>query len=264
MGKVNTDEMTCGASTETSCFGPSKNPYDYKRVPGGSSGGSAAMIAANLAVFSTGTDTGGSMRLPASFCNAVGVKPTYGRVSRSGVLSMASSLDTIGPITKTCEDGALVLNVMAGQCDRDATTIETKEDFTASLTMNLKGVKIGVPKEYFELGVDPQVDEITRKALDFYESQGAELKEISLPLTKYGVAVYYVVSPSEVATNMQRYDAIKFGKAPEDATDLEDFYMKVKSRGFGPEMKRRIMVGNFVLSAESYEAYYMQAQKVFH
>lgn len=262
LGKINTDEMTCGASTETSCFGVTKNPYDYERVSGGSSGGSASMISENLGVFSTGTDTGGSIRLPASFCNAFGVKCTYGRVSRSGVLSMASSLDTVAPLTKTALDGAIVLNVMAGKCDKDATTIETTEDFTSELGMDLKGLKIGVPKEYFELGTDAEVSGLVRKALDFYKSQGAELIDLSLPMTKYGVAVYYIVSPSEVTTNMQRYDGIKFGQIASDAENLDDFYKKVKSRGFGPEMKRRIMVGNYVLSAESYEAYYIKAQKV--
>jgi len=262
LGKVNTDEMTCGASSETSMFGPSLCPYNTDHVAGGSSGGSASMISENLGVFATGTDTGGSIRLPASFCNAFGCKVSYGRVSRSGVLSMASSLDTVGHLTKTAKDAAIVLNVTAGKCDLDSTTIDTNEDFTAKIGMSLKGLKIGVPKEYFPEGIDSDVSDKIKAALDFYKSQGAELVDISLPLTKYGVAVYYIVSPSEVAANMERYDNIRFGEAPEDATNLEDFYVKAKSKGFGPEMKRRIMVGNYVLAAESYEAYYMKAQKV--
>jgi aspartyl-tRNA(Asn)/glutamyl-tRNA(Gln) amidotransferase subunit A len=246
-------------------YGPdSKNPYDRESVAGGSSGGSAALIPLNLGVFATGTDTGGSIRQPASFCNAVGLKPTYGRIPRSGVISMASSLDTIGHMTKTVMDSAIVLQAMAGSDKSDSTTPNVPVDNYASyVNKGVKGLKIGLPKEYFTGSVDPEVTEQIMKSVDVLKAAGAEIVEISLPYTKYGVAVYYIVSPSEVAANMERYDGIRFGNFQTDGVnDLYSYYTKTRGRGFGPEMLRRIMVGTYCLSSESYEAYYLKAQKV--
>lgn len=263
VGKTNTDEFTCGASSETSCFGVTKNPYDLSRVAGGSSGGAAASVAADMCVYGLGTDTGGSIRQPAAFCGCVGLKVTYGRVPRSGVISMASSWDTIGPLTKTVWDAAAVLNVIAGASDLDSTTPNVEViDYTKHLDGNVKGMKLGVPKEYFE-GIDDDVAEKVRAAIKVLEGLGAEVKEISLPYTKYAVAVYYVATPAEVSANMARYDAIRCGRPAEaEADDLVDFFFKTRGEGFGDEMKRRIMVGTYALSAGYYDAYYVKAQKV--
>lgn len=264
LGKVNTDEFTCGASTETSCFGPTLNPYDNTKVSGGSSGGSAAVIPANLAVFSMGTDTGGSIRQPASFCNAVGLKVTYGRVPRSGVISMASSLDTIGHFTKTVEDAALVLEVTAGAHENDSTSVDVEVGkYTESMDGNVEGLRIGLPKEYFGEGVDPEVAQKVKEAVAVLESKGAIVKEISLPMTKYGVAVYYMIAPAEISANMARYDGIRVGRGLDpEANSVADQFNRSRGEGFGDEMKRRIMIGTFALSAGSYEDYYLQAQKV--
>lgn len=264
LGKVNTDEFTCGASTETSCFGPTLNPYDTSKVSGGSSGGSAAVIPANLAVFSMGTDTGGSIRQPASFCNAVGLKVTYGRVPRSGVISMASSLDTIGHFTKTVEDAALVLEVTAGVHEHDATSVDVEVGkYTDAMNGDIEGLRIGLPKEYFGEGIDPEVAAKVKEAVAVLESKGAIVKEISLPMTKYGVAVYYMIAPAEISANMARYDGIRVGRGLDpEASSVADQFVRSRGEGFGDEMKRRIMIGTFALSAGSYEDYYLKAQKV--
>lgn len=264
LGMLNTDEFTCGASSETSCYGATKNPYDDSCVAGGSSGGSAACIPLDLGVFATGTDTGGSIRQPASFCNAVGIKPTYGRIPRTGVISMASSLDTVGHMTKTVMDAAIVLQAMAGHSKYDSTTPNVPVDnYIDSVNKGVKGLKVGLPKEYFGDSVDPEVSAQVMKSVEVLKKNGAEIVEISLPYTKYGVAVYYIVSPSEVSANMERYDGIRYGQfATDGVTDLESYYTKTRGAGFGNEMLRRIMVGTFCLSSESYEAYYIKAQKV--
>lgn len=264
LGKTNTDEFTCGASSETSCYGPTLNPYNKDYVAGGSSGGSAAAIPLDLGVFTMGTDTGGSIRQPASLCNAVGMKVTYGRVPRAGVISMASSLDSIGHFAKTVEDAAMILEVTAGQHRADSTTPQVEvPKYSDYLEKGVKGLKIGIPKEYFGDGVDPEVSELVRQAIKVLESQGAITKEISLPYTKYGVAVYYIISPSEVSANMARYDGIRYGlKLDEQPKDLLAQYLDTRSAGFGDEMKRRIMVGTYALSAGYYDAYYLKAQKV--
>lgn len=248
LGKLNCDAWAHGSSGENSDFGPTKNPYDIQRVAGGSSSGSAAAVAADMSLMTTGTDTGGSIRLPASFCNVVGLKPTYGRVSRYGIIAMASSLDSIGHLTKTVEDNALVLNVTAGSDSHDATTppIAVKE-YTKDLKKGIKGLKIGVPKEYFIEGLDPRVKELTEKALKTLKEQGAELVDVSLPHTKYATAVYYIIMPSEVSSNLARYDGIRYGN---------------DRSAFGDEAKRRIMLGTHALSAGYYDAYYKKAMQV--
>lgn len=264
LGKVNTDEFTCGASTETSCFGVTVNPYDHSRVSGGSSGGSAAVIPSNLAVFSMGTDTGGSIRQPASFCNSVGLKVTYGRVPRSGVISMASSLDTIGHFTKTVEDAAIVLEVTAGLDKMDSTTVDVPVGkYTEAIDGDVTGLKIGLPKEYFGEGVDPEVSAKVMEAVEVLKAKGATVKEISLPMTEYAVAVYYLIAPAEISANMARYDGIRVGRGLDpEAESVVDQFMRSRGQGFGEEMKRRIMVGSFALSAGSYEDYYLKALKV--
>lgn len=263
-GKVNMDEFACGTSTEHSVFGVTRNPWDVSRVAGGSSGGSAAAVAADLAFYALGTDTGGSIRQPSSLCNTVGLKVTYGRVSRSGVTALASSFDTIGPITKTVEDAASVLQVIAGHDDRDATTPKVAvPDYSKSLAKSVKGLKIGVPKEYFGEGIEPEVEKIVRAALKEYEKMGAIIKEVSLPYTKYAVAVYYVAMPAELSANLARFDGIRFGSKPsKDPKSLLDYYYQARSEGFGDEIKRRIMIGTYVLSAGYYDAYYKKAQQV--
>ncbi len=263
-GKMNLDEFACGSSTEHSVFGVTKNPWDHERVAGGSSGGSAAGVAADMAYYSLGTDTGGSIRLPASFCNVVGLKVTYGRVSRSGVTSMASSWDTIGPFTKTVEDAAMVMNVIAGADPKDSTTPQVAvPDYTKNLGESLAGLKIGVPKEYFGEGIDEEVKMLVHEALREYEKLGAKVVEVSLPYTKYAVAVYYVAMPAELSANLARFDGIRFGHKPKESTEsIVDYYYKVRSEGFSDEIKRRIMIGTYVLSAGYYDAYYLKAQKV--
>lgn len=263
-GKLNMDEFACGASTEHSCFGPTANPWDRERVAGGSSGGSAAAVAADMAFYALGTDTGGSIRQPASLCGCVGLKVTYGRVSRSGVTAMASSWDTVGPLTKTVRDAAMVLNVIAGPDKRDSTTPNVEvPDYTKNLEEPVKGLKIGVPKEYFGEGIEPEVAKAVRTAIKEYEKMGATVKEVSLPYTKYALAVYYIAMPAELSANLARFDGIRFGSGPKGKTEnLADYYFATRSEGFGDEIKRRIMIGTYVLSAGYYDAYYRKAQKV--
>lgn len=263
-GKLNMDEFACGSSTEHSCFGVTKNPWNTELVAGGSSGGSAAAVAADMSFYSLGTDTGGSIRQPASLCGVVGLKVTYGRVSRSGVTAMASSWDTVGPMAKTVEDAATVLQVIAGRDERDSTTPPVKvPDYRKNLGASIKGLKIGMPKEYFGEGINPDVEKTIRTAIKEYEKLGAEVREVSLPYTKYALAVYYVAMPAELSANLARFDGIRFGSGPkEPANDLIDYYYKVRDQGFGDEIKRRIMVGTYVLSSGYYDAYYKKAQKV--
>ena len=263
LGKMNMDDSACGTTNESSYFGPVQNPWNAEYVPGGSSGGSAAAVAAGQMPFALGTDTGGSIRLPSSLCGVVGLKVTYGRVSRYGVIAMASSWDTIGPITRTVEDAAIVLQSMAGHDRFDATTPDiVVPDYSANLGKDLAGLKIGIPKEYFGEGVDEEIRDIVMEAVKEYEKMGAVIKEVSLPMTKYGVAVYYVTMPAEFSTNMSRYDGVRFGHKPEAETDnLLDYYKHSRGEGFGDEIKRRIMIGTFSLSAGYADAYYKQAQR---
>lgn len=262
IGKANTDEFTMGASTETSCYGVTKNPWDTTRVAGGSSGGSAAAVAADEAIFALGTDTGGSIRQPAGFCGITGIRPTYGRTSRYGVMSMASSLDTIGPMCKNIEDLAIVLEAISGKDIMDGTTSDKPVEPYSKLTNNIKGLKIGLPKEYFIEGIRPDCEKAIRDAATQYKSMGAELIDISLPHTKYAVATYYVLCPSEVSSNMARYDGVRFGHGITKPADLVDYYQRARSEGFGTEVKRRIMIGTYTLSAGYFDAYYLKAQKV--
>ncbi len=264
MGKTNLDEFACGASTEHSCFGVTKNPYDFERVAGGSSGGSAASVAADMVVYSLGTDTGGSIRQPASFCGVYGLKPTYGRVSRSGVTSMASSWDTVGPFARCVEDLATVFQAIAGRDRRDLTTPDVEvPNYAEFLQKDVKGMKVGVPKEYFGEGIDPEVVDAVKAAVNDLENQGAEVVEVSLPSTKYAVAVYYITMPAELSANLERFDGIRYAKkAPDNYEDMVDYYFKSRGEGFGDEIKRRIMIGTYVLSAGYYDAYYKKAQKV--
>ena len=262
IGKVNTDEFTQGVSTETSCYGPTGNPWDPTRVAGGSSGGSAAAVSADMCMFALGTDTGGSIRYPAALCGCAGLRSTYGRTSRYGVMSMASSLDTIGSLAKTVEDLAILLGVTAGKDTLDATTADIPvPDYTKALGNNIKGMKFGIPKEYFIDGIDPEVEKSVRDAIAKLEELGAETQEISLPHTEQGIATYYIIVPSEVCSNMARYDGIRYGHT-EEAQDLIDYYFQTRSAGFGDEVKRRIMLGTYALSAGYYDAYYRKAQKV--
>lgn len=262
LGKSNTDEFAMGSSTESSCYGPSKNPWDTTRVPGGSSGGSAAGVAADEAVFALGTDTGGSIRLPAAFTGCTGLKVTYGRVSRYGVISMSSSLDTIGPLCKTAEDCAIILEAIAGHDPKDATTPDVPvPHYTKELEGSMKGVRIGLPREYFAEGLHPDVEASVKDAVEAYKDMGATIVDVSLPHTKYGVATYYVICPCEVSSNLARYDGVRFG-ASDTAESLVAYYEAVRSGGFGTEAKRRIMIGTHALSAGYYDAYYRQAQRV--
>jgi aspartyl-tRNA(Asn)/glutamyl-tRNA(Gln) amidotransferase subunit A len=263
LGKTNLDEFAHGASTENSAFGPTHNPWDLERVPGGSSGGSGAAVAADMCLFALGTDTGGSIRCPASFCGVVGLKPTYGRASRFGLIAMTSSTDVPGPLTKTAEDAAMVLKYLAGVDENDATTVDKEvPDYQTELNKNIKGLKIGLPKEYFGEGCDDGVRQAIDEARKVFKKLGAELIEISLPYTKYGVPVYYIITPSEISSNLARFDGIRYGFSYQEAKSLAEFYTKSRGVGFGPEAKRRIMLGTYVLSAGYYDAYYLQAQKV--
>ncbi len=264
LGKTNLDEFACGTSTEHSCFGVTKNPHDLERVAGGSSGGSAAALAADMCLYSLGTDTGGSIRQPASFCGVHGMKVTYGRVSRSGVTAMASSWDTIGSFGKCVEDIAHVLGIMAGRDEMDSTTPDVEvPDYTKFLDGGVKGMKIGLPKEYFGEGVEAETAEVVRGAVEYLDKEGAEVVEVSLPMTKYAVAAYYISMPAELSANLERFDAVRYGKKPEEkAEDLVDYYFEARGEGFGDEIKRRIMIGTYVLSAGYYDAYYKKAQKV--
>ncbi len=261
-GKCNMDEFAFGSSTESSAFQKTANPYDLSRVPGGSSGGSAAAVAADEAICALGSDTGGSIRQPASLCNVVGVKPTYGRVSRYGLIAFGSSLDQIGPLTKTVEDAAILLNVLAGHDPLDSTSANVPvPDYTKSLAKDVKGLKIGLPKEYFAKGLSPEVEKAIRNAVKTYQDLGASVHEIALPHTPNAVAVYYVVAVAEASSNLGRFDGVRYG-ARAEASNLLEMYLETRNQGFGAEAKRRILLGTFVLSAGYYEAYYLKGLKV--
>ena len=263
LGKANMDEFAMGSSTENSAFFPTHNPWDLTRVPGGSSGGSAASVAAGETIYSLGSDTGGSIRQPAALCSVTGLKPTYGRVSRFGLVAFASSLDQIGPLTKDVTDCALVMNVISGYDERDSTSVpEPVPDFTACLTGDIKGMKLGIPKEYFVKGIQPGVESAIRAAISKFEEIGASIEEVSLPHTGYALAVYYIIAPSEASANLARYDGVKYGLSHEEATGMWENMEKTRQYGFGPEVKRRIMLGTYALSAGYYDAYYLKAQKV--
>ena len=262
LGKLNTDEFTMGASTETSAFGVTKNPHDLSSVSGGSSGGSAAAVAAGFCAASIGTDTGGSIRQPAHFCGVTGIKVSYGRVSRWGTIPMASSLDTVGCLAHTPEDCALILNTIAGKDPKDATTPNLPvPNYLDSIDQNLKGLKIGIPKEYFSDSINSEVLAALEKTKEDLKSQGAELVEISLPHTKYAVPAYYIIAPSEISANMARFDGIRFGSGKKEK-DLQSIYTETRESGFGDEVKRRILIGTYALSAGYYDAFYRKAQKV--
>ena len=262
LGKTNMDEFAMGSSNETSFYGPVKNPWDNARVPGGSSGGSAAAVAANLAPVATGTDTGGSIRQPASLCNLTGLKPTYGRISRYGMIAFASSLDQAGPLARSAEDAALLLNEMAGFDTLDSTSVEREvPDYTATLKDSIVGLKIGLPKEYFSEGLDPEVAATIEAAIKTYESLGATIKDITLPNTSLAVPTYYVVAPAECSSNLSRMDGVRFGHRCDDPKDLLDLYQRSRGEGFGEEVKRRIMTGTYALSSGYYDAYYLKAQQ---
>jgi len=263
LGKLNQDEFAMGSSSESSYFGATKNPWNLDCTPGGSSGGSAAAIAAQTAIATLGTDTGGSIRQPASHCGCVGLKPTYGRVSRYGVIAYASSLDQVGPMTKDVRDCAVMLNAVAGYDPMDSTSVNTPvPDYLARLEAGVKGLKIGLPKEYFIAGLDPEVKAATESAIKLYQSLGAEISEITLPHTEYAVATYYLVATAEASSNLARYDGVRYGHRTEDASGLIDMYAKTRDEGFGAEVKRRIMLGTYALSSGYYDAYYLKAQKV--
>jgi len=264
VGKLNCDEFAMGSANENSAYGPVKNPWDVTRVPGGSSGGSAAAIAARIVPAATGTDTGGSIRQPASFCGITGIKPTYGRASRYGMIAYASSLDQGGPMARTAEDCALLLSAMCGpDADRDSTSLDVPaEDFTKSLSADLRGLRIGIPKEFFGEGLHADVRAAVDGALGELTQLGATLVPISLPRTELSIPVYYIIAPAEASSNLSRFDGVKFGHRAKDYTDLESMYKKSRAEGFGSEVKRRIMTGTYVLSHGYYDAYYLQAQKI--
>ncbi|MCG7967893.1 MAG: Asp-tRNA(Asn)/Glu-tRNA(Gln) amidotransferase subunit GatA [Candidatus Thiodiazotropha taylori] len=265
LGKANMDEFAMGSSNETSFYGNVHNPWDRERVPGGSSGGSAAAVAARIAAAATGTDTGGSIRQPAALCGITGLKPTYGRISRFGMIAFASSLDQAGPMTASAEDAALMLQAMAGFDPRDSTSADHPiPDYSATLNDSLAGLKIGLPKEYFEEGLDEGVRSSIEAALEVYKGLGAEVVEISLPNSAMAVPTYYVVAPAECSSNLSRFDGTRFGYRCEDPKDLEDLYKRSRGEGFGAEVKRRIMIGTYALSAGYYDAYYLKAQKTRH
>ncbi|SMN10512.1 Aspartyl-tRNA(Asn) amidotransferase subunit A @ Glutamyl-tRNA(Gln) amidotransferase subunit A [uncultured Candidatus Thioglobus sp.] len=265
LGKANMDEFAMGSSNESSFYGVVKNPWDKNKVPGGSSGGSAAAVAGGLSAFATGTDTGGSIRQPASLCGITGLKPTYGRVSRYGMIAYASSLDQAGPLTKTAEDAAIVLNAMAGFDEKDSTSAEQKvPDYTQNLNDSIKGLTIGLPKEFFAEGLDNGVAETVMAAAKEFEALGATVKEISLPNSKYAIPTYYIVAPCECSSNLSRMDGVRFGHRCDAPKDLEDLYLRSRTEGFGEEVKRRIMIGAYALSAGYYDAYYLKAQKTRH
>jgi aspartyl-tRNA(Asn)/glutamyl-tRNA(Gln) amidotransferase subunit A len=262
-GRLNLDEFAMGSSTENSAFGATRNPWDLTRVPGGSSGGSAAALAAGEAIATLGSDTGGSIRQPAALCGVVGLKPTYGLVSRYGLIAFASSLDQIGPFARTVEDAAILLGTIAGHDERDSTSFKTEiPDYRAELKRSKGPWRIGIPKEYFGAGLDPEVAAAVEKAIAFYRAQGCEIKEVSLPHTEYGVGVYYIIATAECSSNLSRYDGIRYGHRAKDAKDIVDLYFKSRAEGFGAEVKRRIILGTYVLSSGYYDAYYLRAQKV--
>ena len=263
LGKTNMDEFAMGSSNETSYFGSVKNPWDTNKVPGGSSGGSAAAVAADLCAIATGTDTGGSIRQPASFCGVTGLKPSYGRVSRWGMIAFASSLDQAGPISKSAEDAAILMNVIAGADNLDSTSSSTPVvDYTLNLNDPLHGLKIGVPKQHFAEGLSADVEESIRLSLKQFEKLGASITQVDLPNNHLSVPAYYVVAPAEASANLSRYDGVRYGFRCDNPIDLEDMYMRTRSEGFGSEVKRRIMVGTYALSAGYYDAYYQKAQKI--
>ncbi|HDK36285.1 MAG TPA: Asp-tRNA(Asn)/Glu-tRNA(Gln) amidotransferase subunit GatA [Bacteroidetes bacterium] len=263
IGKTNMDEFAMGSSNETSYFGRVKNYHDSERIPGGSSGGSATAVAANMVMAALGSDTGGSIRQPAALCGVVGLKPTYGRVSRFGLVAFASSLDQIGPLSKSIKDAALLLNVISGYDPNDSTSVKQPvPDFTEDLKKSVKGLKIGCPKEYLGEGLDPEVRKAIENALKLLENEGAIVEEISLPHTEYAIAAYYILATAEASSNLARYDGARYGFRSSGIRNLEEMYTKSRSAGFGDEVKRRIMLGTYVLSAGYYEAYYRKAQKV--
>ncbi|MEG2291827.1 MAG: Asp-tRNA(Asn)/Glu-tRNA(Gln) amidotransferase subunit GatA [Carnobacterium sp.] len=263
VGKLNMDEFAMGGSTETSYFKQTKNPWDLTKVPGGSSGGSAAAVAAGQLLISLGSDTGGSIRQPAAFTGVVGMKPTYGRVSRFGLIAFASSLDQIGPFTRTVKDNAYVLNAISGYDANDSMSSGTSvPDFTANLTGDIKGMKIGVPKEYLQEGIDEEIKKSVLAAIDTYKELGATVEEVSLPHSKYGIAVYYIIASSEASSNLQRFDGVRYGYRSPEAESLEELYVMSRSEGFGMEVKRRIMLGTFSLSSGYYDAYFKKAGQV--
>ncbi len=263
LGKTNMDEFAMGSSNETSFYGNVANPWDTNRVPGGSSGGSASAVAACLAPAATGTDTGGSIRQPASLCGLTGLKPTYGRVSRYGMIAFASSLDQGGPMTRTAEDAALLLNVMAGFDPKDSTSLDKDvPDYTQELNHSIEGMKIGLPKEYFDENLDDSIAKVIEEAIKEFEKMGARLHEVTLPNTELSIPAYYVVAPAECSSNLSRFDGVRFGYRCEDPHDLSDLYCRSRGEGFGKEVKRRIMIGTYVLSAGYYDAYYLKAQQI--
>ncbi len=263
IGKTNMDEFAMGSSTENSAFVKTHNPWDLDRVPGGSSGGSAAAVAAGLCAGALGTDTGGSIRQPASFCGVVGIKPTYGRVSRFGLVAFASSLDQIGPITKDVEDAAIMLQAIAGYDPGESTSVELPvPDYRAALKEPIRGLRLGIPREYFIEGTAPEVSQAVRDAISTCRDLGAQTVDISLPHTEYGIAAYYIIAPAEASSNLARYDGVKYGHRAKEARNLIEMYSKSRSQGFGAEVKRRIMLGTYVLSAGYYDAYYRKASQV--
>ncbi len=263
LGKLNMDEFAMGGSTEYSYFHVTRNPWNLNKVPGGSSGGSAAAVAANLVPWSLGSDTGGSIREPASFCGVVGLKPTYGLVSRYGLVAFASSLDQIGPITKDVKDCAILLNVIAGHDERDSTSANVeKQDYVKALKNDVKGLKIGIPKEFFGEGINKEVKKSLEKAIEKYKELGAEVEECSLDIAKYSLAAYYIIACAEASSNLGRFDGIRYTYRTKEFSNLKELYRKTRSEGFGPEVKRRIILGTYVLSSGYYDAYYKKAQKV--
>src|SRR4030042_100429 len=259
LGKTNLDEFAMGASGENSAFGPTKNPCDLSRVTGGSSSGSAAAVAADMAVYALGSDTAGSIRYPASFCGVVGLKPTYGAVSRFGLIAMASSLDQIGPLAKTIDDCKIVFDAIRGKDQMDSTSVDIRVENNG---LKIKGLKIGVPKEYFVKGVDKEVEKIVKEAIKNYEAMGAKIMEVSLPHTDYAIATYYIIMPCEISANLARYDGIKYGYQDKSGNDLMEVYFRSRGRGLGDEGRRRIILGTYALSSGYYDAYYLKAQKV--
>ena len=263
LGKLNMDEFAMGGSTEYSYFHPTRNPWNLNKVPGGSSGGSAAAVASNMVPWALGSDTGGSIREPASFCGVVGLKPTYGLVSRYGLVAFASSLDQIGPITKDVKDCAILLNVIAGHDERDSTSANVeKQDYVKALKNDVKGLKIGIPKEFFGEGINQEVKESLEKAIEKYKELGAEVEECSLDIAKYSLAAYYIIACAEASSNLGRFDGIRYTYRTKEYSNLKELYKKSRSEGFGPEVKRRIILGTYVLSSGYYDAYYKKAQKV--
>ena len=263
LGKLNMDEFAMGGSTEYSYFKKTANPWNLNKVPGGSSGGSAAAVAANMVPWALGSDTGGSIRQPSSFCGVVGLKPTYGLFSRYGLVAFASSLDQIGPITKDVEDAAILLNIIAGHDEKDTTSANIeKKDYTANLKNDIKGKKIGVPKEFFGEGINEEVKETLKQAIETYKNLGAEIEEFSLDIAQYSLATYYIIACAEASSNLGRFDGIRYGYRAKEFGSLKELYRKSRSDGFGPEVKRRIILGTYVLSSGYYDAYYKKAQKV--